>query len=209
MNPILRYIVPVCTLALVVAGVARADSADSGEERLRETLRATMLQLRDAQTELANLQATQAGQADDKKALADELALLKKHNAEDRAAADKALEELKAKVTAQARELDLLNQRLVAWKAAAARASEAARTTEAERARSEQAAVFLQRRVDDLKSKNLALYELGNEILTRYEKFSLGEQFLAREPFIGRARVRLENQIQDYDDKLVAQRADP
>jgi hypothetical protein len=50
---------------------------------------------------------------------------------------------------------------------------------------------------------------LSNEILTRYEKFSLGEALAAREPFIGLTRVKLENLTQDYSDKISKQQAKP
>jgi hypothetical protein len=185
-----------------------ADSGDS-ESRLRETLRSTMLQLRSAQADLANLQAAQAAQGDDTKALNEQIALLKKHSAEDRAASDKAISDLKAKVAAQTEELSRFKLGYESWKDAAQRAAKAAQAAEAARARDAAAAAILERKAADLQAKNEELFKIGNEILTRYEKFSLGEQFLAREPFIGRTRTELENLIQDYNDKLIAQQSKP
>ena len=40
------------------------------------------------------------------------------------------------------------------------------------------------------------------EILDRYENFAFGKALLAREPFTGLAKVRLEEQVQDYKDQL-------
>jgi hypothetical protein len=51
----------------------------------------------------------------------------------------------------------------------------------------------------------LELYKLGNEILTRYEKFGLGEALQAKEPFVGVSRVKLQALVQDYKDKLLDQ----
>ncbi len=65
---------------------------------------------------------------------------------------------------------------------------------------------LLQRRVEDDESKNLALFEIGRDILDHYEKFSLGDALSAKEPFTGLTRVKLENQVQGYEDKLLAQR---
>jgi hypothetical protein len=65
---------------------------------------------------------------------------------------------------------------------------------------------LLHRKIDDDETRNLALYALANEILTRYEKFSLGDALAAKEPFTQLNRVKLENLVQGYQDKLVAQK---
>ena len=52
---------------------------------------------------------------------------------------------------------------------------------------------MLRRKVDDREAKNYELFKLANEILTRYEKFGLGEALTAREPFTGLTRVKREN----------------
>jgi hypothetical protein len=67
----------------------------------------------------------------------------------------------------------------------------------------------LQRRVAYLETKNVQLFTLGNEILSRYENFSLGNAISAKEPFVGVTRVKLENLVQDYSDKLLDERATP
>jgi chromosome segregation ATPase len=210
MRRILKSLVAAGGLALLSAGAIRAaDSSDSDEGRLRDVLRSTMLQLRDAQTDLANLQAAQASQADEKKALGDQLALLKKHDAEDRAAAATTTDGLKASLAGQASEIARLREALAEWKAAAEKARAAAAAADARNDKQASDTVAAERRIEDLEAKNAALARIGDEILTRYEKFALGEQFLAREPFIGRTRVAIENLVQDYQDKLVEQRANP
>ena len=50
------------------------------------------------------------------------------------------------------------------------------------------------------------MFRTANEILTRYERFGLGEALAAKEPFVGVTRVKLENLIQEYEDKLVDER---
>jgi len=81
-------------------------------------------------------------------------------------------------------------------------AAELARTKEAERTKLAGENILLQRRVSDLETRNMALFKLGNEILERYEKFGLGTALTAREPFTGLTRTKLENLVQDYQDKL-------
>jgi hypothetical protein len=166
-----------------------------------------MLQLRGAQTDLANLQAAQAADEEAKKDLDLQLAQLRKSATEDRAASTKAAEALKARLADEDKEISGLQRDLANWRSNAAKANAAYKATEAERARQAARGVALEHRVEDLEARNAALERLGNEILDRYEKFSLGEQFLAREPFIGRTRVELENQVQDYQDKMLDQRA--
>ena len=186
-----------------------AGDADTGEARLRESLRGAMQQLRNVQTDLANAQASQAAQADEIKSLKEQLALVKKNNAEDRMTAEKKSEEWKAKVAEQTSEIARYKEASEQWKAEYEKATAFAQTTETKRAQLFSDSVSLERQVAELRAKNAALYRLGKEILGRYEKLGLGQQFLAREPFIGRTRVALENLIQDYDDKLVDQRAKP
>ena len=65
---------------------------------------------------------------------------------------------------------------------------------------------MLPRKGDDQQRKNRAMYQLGLEILKRYEHFGLGDAITAREPFVGTTRVKFENLIQDYGDKLAAQK---
>ncbi len=77
-----------------------------------------------------------------------------------------------------------------------------ANRTETERARLAAQALELQQTVADRETKNLALYQLGGEILTRYQKAGLGTAIFDKEPFIGVSRVKLENLVQDYKGKL-------
>jgi chromosome segregation ATPase len=195
-------------LAAAAAGGLRAADQPDDQARLRETLRSTMIQLNDAQSQLASLQAAQASDADQRKALSDQVALLTKRSTEDQETRTKEIETLKAKLAEQQAAASRLQDSVAQWKAAAEKAALAARTTAAQRDKASATAIVLERKVEDLSGKNAELFRIGSEILDRYEKFSLGAQFLAREPFVGRARVELENQIQDYDDKMMAQKDD-
>ena len=47
------------------------------------------------------------------------------------------------------------------------------------------------------------------EILSRYEKFGLGTALTAREPFTGITRARLQSLVDEYDEKISAQRIKP
>ncbi len=60
--------------------------------------------------------------------------------------------------------------------------------------------------MDDQQRKNDALFAIGNEILSRYENFGLGNALANKEPFVGVTRVKFQNLIQSYQDKLIEQK---
>lgn len=56
------------------------------------------------------------------------------------------------------------------------------------------------------RQRNRELYDTGNEILDRYAGMDFGDVLSAREPFVQKGRVELENLVQDYEDALRAAR---
>lgn len=192
-------------LASVVA-LSAAEEA-SPEVRLRENLRATTLQLRTAQNDLASAQSARDALAAEKKTLEADLEKLRKQLAADRAETDKTLAALKAAAAEQAAELASTRAELAKTRESLAKVVDYAKKTETERNDLASRLAQLETRADDYHTRNVELYKVGNEILNRYAKFTLGDALGAREPFIGTSRVKLENLIQDYDDRLRAQRA--
>lgn len=197
------------TFALLTGGVLRAAEAADNESKLREALRNSTLQLRTAEAERASLQTAQAALTEEKKTLADKFETLRKQTIADRTADEKTIATLKAQAAAQDAEIVRLKEALEKSDTTGKQAIALAVAKETERAKLAADLVVLQRKVEDREAKNLALFKTGNEILTRYEKFSLGEALAAREPFVGTTRAKLENLVQDYQDKLLDQRAKP
>ena len=206
----LRILLPALLTTVFSSGLLQAaDQANTVEERLRGQLRSTMLQLRDAQNQAATLQSAQAEDEKQKKALTDRVDELTKQAASDKDAATKTIADLNAKVTDQTTLINQMKDALDKWKEAYNKAVEVATTKEAQRAKFESQAILLQRRVENDENKNLALYQLGKEVLNRYEKFGLGTAITSREPFVGITKVKLENLVQDYSDKLMDQTVKP
>ena len=58
----------------------------------------------------------------------------------------------------------------------------------------------------DRERKNISLFNTAIEILNRYEGYALGKALAAREPFIGTTRVKVENLVQGYKDKILDNR---
>jgi NhaP-type Na+/H+ and K+/H+ antiporter len=194
---------------LSVSGATALSQQTEGEAKLRETLRATMLQLRNAETERATLQAAQAALDARNKELTEQLDKLTKQAAANQADADKQMTELKAKVDERDREIGELRVWLDKWKADHQKITALAQKKEGERAKLADKVILLDRRVADQQTRNAAMYKLGVEVLDRYEKFGLGTALTAREPFVGLTRVKFENLIQDYSDKLTDERIKP
>jgi hypothetical protein len=179
------------------------------EARLRELLRNTMLQLRTAEADRDALQNAKAEDEKQKKALEDQVAALTENARTDKEAADKTIADLNTKTIQQEAEIAQLKDALAKWKESQKQAVDLIGTKEAQRAKLAGENILLQRRVDDYHTKNLALYKVGTEVLDRYEKFGLGDALTAREPFVGLTRVRFQNLVQDYQDKLSEQKIKP
>lgn len=238
---------------LLAAAPALAQTANDTEAsidaRLRQALRETTGQLRDAQNQLVALQAAQAQAEKDKAELqakldaaSAQLKTVSDQAASDKATADKTIADLKQgsqtlvvhmvdALTTQINRLGKpddrntaeLRQAVADWKAQYPDEAPAldrygddiqswvigyneyvqlANETKAQRAQLAAQVPVLQRTVADREAKNLALYRLGGEILTRYERFGLGDAIGAKEPFTGLSRVKLENLVQGYKNAL-------
>lgn len=203
-----RLFIPILAALAFATGVPAVSNAQqqagAGEAKLRDALKNTLLQLRDMQNQLAVLQSQEADSEQKAKDLQAQLDNATKQAAADKESADKTIAALKAKSEEQDRLIAAYKEAQEKWKAGYQLAASAAKTNEAERVKLASEKILLQRRVDDLETKNVTLYETGNEILERYEKFSLGQALAAKEPFIGLTKVKLENQVQGYQDKLSA-----
>lgn len=206
MRPFLRSLFAV---SLSAAALQAADPAASNEARLREALRAVTQQLQASEAERATAQAAQAILEQAKQELTKKLATAEKDLAEERKTSAKTIGELKSETEQQKTEIARLNESLVKWKAGFEKTAALARKTEEERQKSAAAAASLRNRVADLERKNLTLFNLGNEILKRYESYGLGKALAAREPFIGTTRVKLENEVQGYQDRLLDPKLKP
>jgi len=193
-------------LLLSFTGLSAQEDQAAIEAKLRESLRGTMLQLRTIEAERARLEAelgvltTQSERRI--KDLNAKLEESLKSAAEEKTLADKQIAEQEKKLQAEKARTAAFAAALDKWKSSYFQITEIARTKEAERARLLDKTMSLQNTVADRERRNLELYGIGNEILDRYENFAFGKALLAREPFTGLAKVRLEEQVQDYKDKL-------
>ena len=188
---------------LATATLLTAEEAASAPEvRLRDNLRATTLQLRTAQNDLAAAVAARDALTAEKTAVEAELEKLKKQLVADRIDNDKVVAALKTTAGNQAAELASTIEELAKTRASLAKVVDYARKLETERNALTVHVSELDRTVEDQRTKNVALYTVGKDILNRYAKFSFGDALDAREPFIGLTRVKLENLIQADREQL-------
>ncbi len=188
--------------AALHAQEAVEDPQVAANAKLRAALRDTMLQLRAAQTEAATLKAEkpvlEAKIAD----LTKKSDALAKQAATDQGEAKKKIEGLTADYQELEKKYATLEVTLAKWKEGYAKAAAVANAKENERAKLADEKSVLTAKVRDHKAQNLELYRLATEILERYRTFSVGDALKAREPFTGITRAKLDNQIQDYRDKV-------
>jgi hypothetical protein len=207
-----RFLIVLLLTSLPFAPVRADDAtaADALNAKLRDALRNSMMAQRDAQNQMVTLQATQAQSDKDNADLKAQVAVLNgrisdlaKQGASDRATSDATIAGLKSQITDLTTQNAALTTSLAAWKKDDGDMRSLAASKEAARAELAGQVITLQRLVDTRETENLQLFKTGNEILDRYQGFSLGDALAAKEPFTGLARVKLEEQVQDYKDKLL------
>ena len=196
-------------LAFFATGLVRAQEPNSAEARLRDAVRQLTARVQSAEADAATAKAASVDLEAKNKTLAAQIEKLTKDLATEQTAAQKAAAAADGKIAERDADLARTKEALEKWKAGHAQVSEIARKTEAARATSAAKAVALELTVADLKRKNLALFKLGSDILKRLEDFSYGTALAAREPFIGTTRVKLENEVQGYQDRLLDPKLKP
>ncbi len=205
------------TLFVILSlGSLQAAAPVDPNQRLRDTLKNTMLQLRAAETERATLQANQLVNEAKITQLTSEIDTLNKKVAKltkdaiaEQEASQKTIDALKVKQEAQEKQIAQLNEALEKWKSGYNEVVKIAKEREALRAKSASKAILAERKLAERERENLELYETGREILDRLESFGLGTALTAREPFIGLTKVKLQNYVQDYGDRLKDSKYNP
>jgi chromosome segregation ATPase len=190
--------------SLILAFISLPGSVRAADQdaRAQQAMRNMTTRLRAAETERDSLQAAKAQNDQEKKTLTEKLEAVTKQAAADSTELTAAKTKLAERETENAQLQDSLQKLQLTQ----THAVEIAQKAESERVKLGGQVIELQRKLADRETKNLALFKLANEILKRYERFGLGDALAAKEPFTGIARVKLENLVQDYQDKVADQR---
>jgi chromosome segregation ATPase len=194
-------------LLLAISSTAGADSSDP-DARLKEMLRSTVTQLREIQDEDAALKAKQAENDAHVQDLTAQLATAKQQLA-DTQGKSKASEEaqqalLAAEDRAKAAEAQVTQEQssLAKWQDAYKQAADVARQRDSDAKTLTATNSDLDRRITDCTAKNVELFNVGTDILTQYQNIDIGDLMARKEVFTQLARVKLQNAVQDYQNKL-------
>jgi chromosome segregation ATPase len=181
---------------------AFADSAT--EQQLRAALQQATTQIAQLQDQVANLQAQEAPDQAQIAALQAQLQTMKQQGGQAQGAESKAASAATDKQVAE------LNQRLAAQQAALGKASAAysqaaniANTNAAANHQLTTQLTALKTRESNCEAENAELYKTGNTILDQLaHRGALWSSFSSVEPFVGIERVKLQNIVQDDQNKL-------
>jgi uncharacterized coiled-coil protein SlyX len=207
-----RLLAPITLILAILPLPAAAQEADPAAQ-MREQLRNTMLQLRKSQTDTANAQALQAVAENRAKDLETKIAELEKRietlakqSNTDKAIAEESIATLNNKLAEREARIAQYTESLEKWKDGYQKAATVAREKEEERAKLATESIMLKRTVADRETKNITLFNTAMDILNRFENYALGKAIGAKEPFIGKSRVAVENLVQGYKDQIIDSR---
>ena len=202
-----RIFMMLCFLSVMAVSVRAAEKkgGNPAEQKMRETIRNTMIQLRDANAKLATAQAAQSEAEEKVKELQGQLEELTKKTTAERKTAAETIDDLKTKLASSELQVNHFTESLAKWKLGYAKLAEYAKATEGKRVELASKVIVQERVIADQRVKNAEMYRLGTEVLDRYAKFGLGTAILAREPFVGVTKVKFENLLQEYQTKLTGQ----
>ncbi len=192
--------------AIGLAGSTFAQEEDEVNAKLREALRGVTIQLRDAQGQIATLQAAEIANKAEIEKLTAEVKKLSAQAIEERNASANAISDLNNKLLEKEAENTGHRAALEKWRKDFGGAIERARKAESARDKNAAQILNLERLVNDQRAQNVRMYLVGQEVLKRYDKFWFGDALLAREPFVSTTKVKLQNLAQDGQDKLLAAR---
>jgi colicin import membrane protein len=185
---------------VLVTSPALAQSGEM-EQRLREQLRQTVMELRGLQENQAILEAQKAAAEKERDAL--------KKDAGKGSVSDEEVARLKFDFSAAEADARAVRGEAAQLRDALAKASDEAMRVSAERdqlrTNLQQAAAQLtdtRSAVQACDDKNAQLVSVGKDMVAAYEKLGSGGKLLARDPFFQFKRVALENQAQAFGDRV-------
>lgn len=174
------------------------------ETKLREALRSTMLQVRDAQAKTAEMEGAMVVSQAETEKLKKELASARAELVEERNIAANQATELRAELAARDDKILGLEAQGAKWQTDYATLIQQARKMQAEAGQAKARNRILERAVAEQQVKNVEMKQAADEILDRYSKHSAGATILAREPFISVNRAKLQTIMQDLETRVRA-----
>lgn len=194
-------------LAVAVPAAAQAQNTDA-QARLRDLLRQTTLELRDAQSQNVELRA----KIDELTALrAATTASASRTNIDTSALrrAQNEAEQLRAALAESHRAIEERDQELAQWKQAYGQAEQLARARDADAKQLDELQRTLVTQVNDCERDNAQLVDLAEEVLDSYRNKGVWDAMRDAEPLTGIHRVQLETLAQKYHSRILELQAKP
>jgi len=185
---------------LIAAGNALAADADDPAARARVALRAATQRIRELEDQNATLQAksTEADRAKQE--------LTAKLEADEQTLADlrQQADSDKAALAKTAADLESQRGNTAKWQSSYEEAAQAAKTRDADAKRLDATLGQARERVAACETKNGQLYKLSEDVLDLYDRRGILDAVASGEPLTKLKRVDIENTMQDYEDKFRA-----
>lgn len=181
-----------------------AEEAEDPTAKMREALRNTMLQLREAQAKTAEMEAASVQSQLEADKLKKEVVRLQAQMVDERNLAVNQQAELRAELEKRGERVTHLEAQVAKYQSDYKTLIEKARKIEHAEALAKARISTLERTVAELQVKNVEMKNVADEILDRYSKHSLGSTLLAREPFISVNRAKLQTTMQDLETRIRA-----
>jgi len=193
----------------VIGALATGSAFADSDRREREVMRRAEQQVQQMQGQLSTLQEDKDKLTQDLDKASNELKSTKAHTAQ----VGKQLAEEQQKREASEKELASTKQTLEQTQTSLEETTRNLEETRHKLAASESAKMelehikdFKERQISACEDKNKSLYQIGRELIVRYENKSCGEILSEKEPFTGLKAVEMENMMEGYRDKLDEQK---
>jgi chromosome segregation ATPase len=195
--------------ALLVLAVGTAAADDPKAARTQEALRRTQEALRQSQAEAGEL-AQSKTQAESKlKSTSDELEALRNSSKSTQSSLRSQLQTSTAAQADLSRQLEEAKRQLAALTAKDEETSTALKTSQTQLARSETDLKASTAANTSCEAKNLKLYEYSQDMATRYKNKGVWASMSQKEPVLGLGDIQTQTMLQEYHEKLAAQRIIP
>jgi chromosome segregation ATPase len=207
----MRRFIPLLIAFTLVGNLAQAD-AERRASREREQLRRAQAQLQQTQAQLSSLEQekmrmaqslTEAEKARD--AAQRRLGRLNRDLAQERQqreALQRDLELARQDAAALRSQLEQERRRLTETQASLSETQRRVAALDADKRALEGVRSRLERELVQSEERNKALYAIGRDLMTRFERKTCNEILAEGEPFLGLRRVQTENLLELYRDKL-------
>lgn len=192
-----------------MAGAAAAADSDSKSSREREMLRRAQEALRQSQSDNGNL-AKQKQDAEQKlKETADQLNSIRNASKSAQASLHTQAQTAAAAQAALNQQLEEANRKLAALTTTQKETAAQLSTREAELKQTQQELQLSKTANTSCEAKNLQLYQYSQAALEQYHKKGVWSALSQKEPVLGLKDVKVENLVQEYQQKIAAQKITP